>query len=525
MQPFKQTNDAIAERARTHLEQVVRIDSSSDETSDAIPSTPGQVELSEELERFFTELGAEVERDAYANMIATLPARGASPDAPPIALMIHLDTARGTHAIDGLNLQPAWDGARVPYPANPGLEVTTANYPALERYLGHDVVYGPGDAPFGLDDKLGLTHMMTLAWLLATNPEVPHPRLLLIARPDEEIGRSEALIGLAELLSERGVTMGYTLDGLDPLEINIENFNAAQAAIRFPRRSEAPPAEGLEVRFEIKGVNTHGATAKAEGHRPATRLAAELLIELEREGISDEVQLTWFASDPERDCDAQLQAWVRDREALTDLEQALERVVGPHAPRGASWSAPLERCVLRSKPRAREVAAEEALRFIYRFLNSEPGFTLAAEDSEGYQGYSQPYRLVPDGDHLRLDVRLRDFARDQLAERQEHVRAQVGDDLEVTITQQYENMGPRLADRPELIQWPQEAAAALGLTAPIQPIRGGTGVDPFLDKGVALANLGTGYFAPESEKEFTTLQTMADHARWLGYLVQRIANP
>ncbi|MEL6180821.1 MAG: hypothetical protein AAFS10_17800, partial [Myxococcota bacterium] len=100
---------------------------------------------------------------------------------------------------------------------------------------------------------------------------------------------------------------------------------------------------------------------------------------------------------------------------------------------------------------------------------------------------------------------------------------QAGDDLEVTITQQYENMGSRISDRHELLKWPQEAAQSLGIHAPIQPIRGGTGVDPFLDQGVALANLGTGYFAPESEKEFTTLQTMAHHARWLGHLVQRIA--
>ena len=55
----------------------------------------------------------------------------------------------------------------------------------------------------------------------------------------------------------------------------------------------------------------------------------------------------------------------------------------------------------------------------------------------------------------------------------------------------------------------------------ILPIRGGTGVDPFLDKGVAVANLGTGYFAPESEKELTSLQNLAGHARWLVALVQQ----
>ena len=63
-------------------------------------------------------------------------------------------------------------------------------------------------------------------------------------------------------------------------------------------------------------------------------------------------------------------------------------------------------------------------------------------------------------------------------------------------------------------------ADAIGLVAPLLPIRGGTGVDPFLNVGIAVANLGTGYFAPESEKELTSLEMLSQHARWLLALVQ-----
>ena len=38
-----------------------------------------------------------------------------------------------------------------------------------------------------------------------------------------------------------------------------------------------------------------------------------------------------------------------------------------------------------------------------------------------------------------------------------------------------------------------------------------------------LATVGTGYFAPESEKELTTIQHMVGHAKWLFALVQVIA--
>ena len=120
---------------------------------------------------------------------------------------------------------------------------------------------------------------------------------------------------------------------------------------------------------------------------------------------------------------------------------------------------------------------------------------------------------------MLVDVRLRDFDPAQLERRAEHVRKLAGT-RPCVVAHQYVNMGPRLTDRPELVTWAHEAAAAAGVEGPVLPIRGGTGVDPFLDRGTAIANLGTGYFAPESEKEFTSRQLMAGHARWLFHLVQ-----
>ena len=82
-------------------------------------------------------------------------------------------------------------------------------------------------------------------------------------------------------------------------------------------------------------------------------------------------------------------------------------------------------------------------------------------------------------------------------------------------------MGSRLAEAPELQTWATRAARALGSEALIQPIRGGTGIDPFLDEGITVGNLGTGYFAPESEKEFTSVEQLVLHARWLRELISQ----
>jgi tripeptide aminopeptidase len=427
--------------------------------------------------------------------------------------LVHLDTARGTLAVDGLEVLRGWDGGAIPYPKNPRLQVSVANYPALASYVGQDLVYGPGDAPFGLDDKLGLTHMLTLAWLLATNPTLPHPPLHLIARPDEEIGRMEALYGLAEWLEARGVRSGYTLDGLSPFEVNVANFNASRGSVWFASQPADPPAWPAYELF-LGGVNTHGATAKAEQHRAATRFAAELWGRLQ-----GHAGLAWasFASDELRDCDARLTLYAQDADALAALEREVRAVVGPHEPRGASWSlTPTEH-----RPHV-EGAVAELLGFVQGFAASAPGFTLWAEDSEGWDGYSHPYRAAQDASGLRLDVRIRDFEPDALKRREGHLKA-LAQARRCETHDQYINMGPALAERPELVEWAQAAGAALGLDTPVLPIRGGTGVDPFLERGAAIANLGTGYFAPESEKEFTTLQGMDLHARWLLALLQRLA--
>jgi tripeptide aminopeptidase len=492
-----QSDREIAERAFEHLLSVVAVESASDEDSPTVPSTPGQARLAEQVGAFFGGLGASVEQDANANVIATFAGRGALADADPLALMVHLDTAKGTDPAEHLDVEWSWDGSPLKWSGNPAIRVDTATYPSLETFVGHDVVHGSGAAPFGLDDKLGLTHMMTLAWLLHENPGIPHRPLLLIGRPDEEIGRMEALVGLAELLARRGVRSGYTVDGIEPFEVNVENFNAAGASVLFP--VESVPGDAIGVR--LCGVNTHGATAHAERHRAATRLAAELL---RVEGV----RVVGFESDPLRDCDANV--WFQaDRSVLAD---ALDAVVEPHRDRGAGW-----RRI--DTPCSPDLGADRMLRFVRDFLASDPGFTLLAEDSFGHDGYSHPYRAQRTADGLRLDIRIRDFSQDGLQGRIDHVLRMAP---HARVEQQYENMGPRLVDRPELVAWASEAGESLKREVRTLPIRGGTGVDPFLDAGVAVANLGTGYFAPESEKELTSLQMLTGHARWLTALVQLV---
>lgn len=502
---------ALGALALEHLESVVRIDSASDEHSQSVPTTPGQTVLADALAAFFRGLGATVERDAFANIIATLPARGAGVGKPPLALMVHLDTAPGTVAVDSLCVTRGWDGSAVTYPKNPALQVSVENYPLTAGFVGQDLVHGPGDAPFGLDDKLGLTHLMTLAKVLADTPSIEHPPLLIIGRPDEEVGRDAALIGLADLLAERGVTHGFTIDGLDAFEINVANFNAAHAQLVFPARPEPAPA-GVAIEVFLGGVNTHGATAHAEGHRGAVRLAAEICAELA--GAP-----TAFRVVPDRHCDGTLTVRLPSEDGVAALAARVEAIVGPHVPRGASFHL--------SEPSSDEGAIDgsvaDAFAFVRRFMADDAVSPLLAEDSSGTEGYSAPYRIEPVDAGTRLDIRIRDFDPAGIGARKAQIARLAPFGTRVVLVDQYRDMSPRLAPYPELLTWPKQAADRIGVAAPVQPIRGGTGVDPFLDRGVNVANLGTGYFAPESEKEFTSLQSMAAHARWLVALVEGVA--
>ena len=493
---------ALSTRTFEHLLSVVRMESASDETSETIPSTAGQVALGEMLQGFFERYGAAVDIDRHGNVIAFFNGRGALASHAPLALMVHLDTARGTHPVDELHVIKSWDGTRVPYPRNDSIDVTIDNYPWLERMRGLDVVHGPGDAPFGLDDKLGMAHLMTVA-TIASETERDHAPFFIVCRPDEEIGRHAALEDLAVFLAGRGVRHGYTIDGLDPYEVNLENFNASVAEVHFAHSSSS--LDGPSLRATIGGVNTHGATAKAEQHRSALRLAAEALAQLDPSATLA-VAIT---PDELRDCDATVVFSTADSDAAAQLETALDSVVGPHIPRGASLQ--YERV---SSPPSGDSSADSALRWAHSFTASNPGFLLRAEDTDGRQGYSHPFRIRPvDGGHA-LDIRIRDFDIEGLEAREAHIREFAGPRPHA-IERQYVNMGPEIAKEGCLKDWALEAGQKVGVESEIRPIRGGTGVDPLLEQGVYVANVGTGYFAPESEKELTCLQWMGGHAEWI----------
>ena len=531
----REDSDTLARWGTDHLTRVIAIDSQSDENSETIPSSEGQRVLSNDLQAFFRDLGYATEQDDNANLIVTIPSNlaessGAKQNVPAIAMMVHMDTSEGTQAVPALDTTPAWDGSRIAYSQNDRLQITAENYPETASFKGDDLLHGPGRFPIGLDDKLGMSELMTLARVLQSNPEIRHGEIVLVFRPDEEISRMAAIEGLAGELARRGVRYGYTIDGIEPFEINVENFNAARGRVHFAGAPLELPSKGAtrRVSFRIGGVNTHGATAKPEGYRNATVIWAKAL---ERLGERDYIRPIDFATDAQLECNAEVRFVLcgESEDALDkareDLAVALKAEIEPHEWKGAF----LESMPADSPAPDDNVddAAIQLARHIQRFLATPGVAPVLSEDSEGFEGYSNPHAVTRSDGKLVLSYRFRDFDPAGLAKREDHLRqvCREGgiDEADYRIESQYINMGPKLASYPELATWAEEALRATGREPVRRPIRGGTGVDPFLEQNIPVANLGTGYFAPESEKEFTSRQNIARHTLWLTHLVQVIA--
>ncbi|HRE91776.1 MAG TPA: hypothetical protein PK095_21840, partial [Myxococcota bacterium] len=91
-----------------------------------------------------------------------------------------------------------------------------------------------------------------------------------------------------------------------------------------PRGVSLGPEIDTALEVHLGGVNTHGATAFAEGHRTAVRFAAELMIALQHAGLPAHPHR--FVSDALRDCDGVLTLWCRAAD-VTAIQAEIEAIV------------------------------------------------------------------------------------------------------------------------------------------------------------------------------------------------------
>jgi tripeptide aminopeptidase len=245
----------------------VQIDSRADDSSQACPTTPGQLQLQRLLERELRDIGlADVDVDANGYLMATVPATLGRESEEAVGFIAHVDTSP---EMSGTNVKPivhrTWDGSDIVLPDDPTAVLRAPEQPDLAAQVGHDIVTASGRTLLGADDKAGVAAIVEAAAQLVEHPDRPHGRVRIAFTPDEEIGRGANRFDVARF----GAAYAYTLDGGNAGELEFESFSADVMRVAFV------------------GFNTHPGYAKGKMVN-AIRAAARFVDRLPRERLSPE---------------------------------------------------------------------------------------------------------------------------------------------------------------------------------------------------------------------------------------------
>jgi tripeptide aminopeptidase len=215
----------------------VSFDTTSNEDSNSVPSTPGQLVLARELKRELEELGLkDVNLDENGYLMATLPSN-TDKSIPTIGFLAHMDTSDGA---SGANIKHSivknYDGGDILLNEQHKLVLSPEEFPEMSKYIGQDLITTDGTTLLGADDKAGIAEIVTAVEHLLKHPEVPHGTIRIAFTPDEEIARGTDYFNVEKFNAD----FAYTIDGGELGELEYENFNAAKADIVINGRSVHP---------------------------------------------------------------------------------------------------------------------------------------------------------------------------------------------------------------------------------------------------------------------------------------------
>lgn len=215
----------------------IAIDTQSDESSTAFPSTSKQFDLLKLLRDELSAFGLkDVVLDEFGYVMATLPANTAK-KVPVIGFIAHVDTAPD---MSGANINPRlvenYDGSDIVLNKELNVVISPGDFPEMKEYIGQTLIVTDGTTLLGADDKAGVTEIMAAVEYLVNHPEIEHGTIKIGFTPDEEIGRGVDKFEVARF----GADFAYTMDGGGVGELEFENFNAAGAKVFIQGRNIHP---------------------------------------------------------------------------------------------------------------------------------------------------------------------------------------------------------------------------------------------------------------------------------------------
>ncbi len=217
--------ETVAERFMRY----VQIDTQSDPTSTAHPTTKKQKDLSKLLYKELRGMGfTEVDTDGFGYVYATIPSNSDKKNIPVICFCAHVDTAPDC---SGYNVKPIhhryYDGADIVLPDDAAQVLKMSASPYLKNHINHGVITASGLTLLGGDDKSGVAAIMEATLFFMQNPAIKHGAIKILFTPDEEVGQGTAKVDMQKL----GADFGYTLDGGEAGSLEDETFSADAATI------------------------------------------------------------------------------------------------------------------------------------------------------------------------------------------------------------------------------------------------------------------------------------------------------
>lgn len=204
----------------------VSYETTSDENSASIPSTPGQKVFGAALVEEMQQMGiSNAHMDEYGYVYGTIPAT--DPHAPSIGFIAHMDTSPDITGKDAMpRIVANYDGRDIPLNEALHIVLSPADYPILSTYVGQDLIVTDGTTLLGADDKAGIAAILSAAEQILADDR-PHGAVQIAFTPDEEIGRGADQFDIPGF----GADYAYTVDGGTIGGLEYENFNAASAVV------------------------------------------------------------------------------------------------------------------------------------------------------------------------------------------------------------------------------------------------------------------------------------------------------
>lgn len=245
----------------------IQIDTKSDPSNTETPTTKGQWELAKMLVAELTEMGAkDIVLNEHCIVTASIPSTlKENEKSKVIGFLAHMDTSDSAPGNVKPQLIKNYDGNDILLDKQGTAVLSPKVFPSLLDNVGNTLVITDGTSLLGSDDKAGIAEIMTMAYTLLNNPEIPHGEIKIAFTPDEE-----GADGIRHFdVKAFGADFAYTVDGGALGEIEYENFNAAGFTVKILGR-EVHPGEAKGKMINAALLATEFASMLPANETPGT---------------------------------------------------------------------------------------------------------------------------------------------------------------------------------------------------------------------------------------------------------------